>query len=174
MSGKGIWNVKQTNTANEEGEGPMEEKKERNWYFCVVGNIVRTHYDENGILRHGTKAFKGGTKVYIHGRFDSEDRTTLDGVEELYVLGLNRFRRFALEGVPVGLIENVRVGRVYHPTVQKIMYHDNFGDGAAWYMDKVVDRKGTEAFVRLWYRTYPKKDGSTAKGEPEQDHGTDD
>lgn len=36
--------------------------------YCVVGNIVRERIDENGVLRHGTAAFKGGTRVYIEGK----------------------------------------------------------------------------------------------------------
>lgn len=36
----------------------MEEKQ--NWTYCVVGNIRRTHFDEDGVLRYGTAAFTGG------------------------------------------------------------------------------------------------------------------
>ena len=43
----------------------MEEKQ--NWTYCVVGNIKKTHFDEDGMLRYGTAAFTGGTKVYISG-----------------------------------------------------------------------------------------------------------
>ncbi len=39
----------------------MDSTKE--WRFGVVGNIIRTHYDEEGILRYGTKAFSGGTII---------------------------------------------------------------------------------------------------------------
>lgn len=43
----------------------MESEKNNNWRFGVVGNIVRQHLDDKGIIRYGTKAFCGGTKVYI-------------------------------------------------------------------------------------------------------------
>ncbi len=44
----------------------MEEKQ--NWTYCVVGNIKKTHFDEDGVLRYGTAAFSGGAKVYLSGR----------------------------------------------------------------------------------------------------------
>ena len=41
----------------------MSETK--NWRFCVVGNIIAQHIDADGKLLYGSKAFSGGTKVYI-------------------------------------------------------------------------------------------------------------
>ena len=38
------------------------------WRFCAVGNIVKQHLDENGIVRYGTKAYVGGTRVIIYGQ----------------------------------------------------------------------------------------------------------
>lgn len=40
----------------------MSERKP--WKYCVVGNIVHDHIDDNGVPRHGTSAFRGGAKVY--------------------------------------------------------------------------------------------------------------
>ncbi len=37
--------------------------------YCVIGNIVKEHIDEEGIVRHGTLPFPGGRKVYISTRF---------------------------------------------------------------------------------------------------------
>ena len=60
----------------------MDEKK--NWTYCVVGNIKKTRFDEVGVLRYGTAAFTGGTKVYLHGRIWDRSRSHIDA------LGLNR------------------------------------------------------------------------------------
>ena len=40
-----------------------------NWKYCVVGNITKSHTDGNGIVRYGTSAFTGGTKVYLCGKY---------------------------------------------------------------------------------------------------------
>ena len=45
---------------------------EKLWRYAVAGNIKKTHIDENGVLRYGTSAFKGNTKVYISGQLWDE------------------------------------------------------------------------------------------------------
>ena len=45
---------------------------EQLWKYAVAGNIKKSHIDENGILRYGTSAFKGNTKVYLCGRLLDE------------------------------------------------------------------------------------------------------
>ena len=45
---------------------------ENMWRYAVAGNIKKTRIDENGILRYGTSAFQGNTKVYISGRLWDE------------------------------------------------------------------------------------------------------
>ena len=40
--------------------------------YCVIGNIIREHLDEEGIIRYGTIKFPPGRKVYKQtslGRF---------------------------------------------------------------------------------------------------------
>ena len=69
------------------GESDMEDNRE--WRYCVVGNIVETRIDENGFLRYGTSAFTGGTKVYLCGKYWDEAYKTIT------VIGLNRFRKIA-------------------------------------------------------------------------------
>ena len=60
--------------------------------YCVIGNIVMEHLDENGVLRYGTASFPGGRKVYISRRLWD------NGVA---VIGLNRHKsRYATETVP--------------------------------------------------------------------------
>ena len=120
------------------------EKNSNNWRFGVVGNIVRQHLDDEGIIRYGTKAFCGGTKVYIDGKHWNNDNETVE------VIGLNRFRRYAIESVPVELIENVRCQRIYKPTVLDIMASVENCDGWFWWGKTAEDRSETETFVKEW------------------------
>ena len=115
-----------------------------NWRFCAVGNVKAQHTDENGKVLYGTKAFPGGAKVYI------DDKTW--GLNEGYisVLGLNRFKHYAVESIPVELIENVRLQRIYKPTVLEIMDHLENSDGWVWRGRTVADRKEITDFVRMW------------------------
>lgn len=77
------------------------EKKE--WKYCVAGNIVKTHIDDNGILRCGSSVFAGGTKVYLCKGTPWDDMSS-----GIMIIGLNRLKKYQATGVPVKLIENVR------------------------------------------------------------------
>lgn len=35
------------------------------WRYCAIGNIIKTHLDENKTIRYGSKAFPGGKKRFI-------------------------------------------------------------------------------------------------------------
>ena len=100
--------------------------------------------DENGKVLYGTRAFVGGTKVYI------DDKTW--GLNEGYVsvIGLNRFKRYAVESIPVDSIVNVRLQRIYKPTVIEIMNYLEISDGWVWRGRTVADRKEISDFVRMW------------------------
>ena len=80
-------------------------ENEQNWRFCAVGNIVKSHLDEEGVQRYGTKAFTGGTKVYLGGKCLT---SIVPELSEIGVIGLNRFGKYVVEHVPIQLIENVR------------------------------------------------------------------
>ena len=84
-----------------------------NWRFCAVGNIKAQHTDENGTVLYGTKAFSVGTKVYI------DDKTWGLNNGCISAIGLNRFGRYATESVPVDLIKNVRMQRIFKWTINK-------------------------------------------------------
>ena len=101
----------------------MEDNRE--WRYCVVGNIVETRIDENGILRYGTSAFTGGTKVYLCGKYWDEAYKTIT------VIGLNRFRKIAVSDVPPSAIINVRCQRTFKSRVLEIM--DNFEFRDCWW-----------------------------------------
>ena len=114
------------------------------WKYCVVGNIVKERVDENGILRYGTAAFKGGTRVYIEGKNLDYDFVS-DYVE---VLGLNRHRRYTYEAVPKKLIENVRFTRTYKPKIMDMMYPYEGYDG--WWGNSDEDGLDAKQFALNW------------------------
>ena len=118
----------------------MEEKK--NWKYCVVGNIVKSHIDENGVLRYGTSAYSGGTKVYLCGKYWDLDN------ERITAVGLSRGKHFYVDHVPVGLIENVRCQKAFNPAVLEIMDNWEFGD--YWWQNTNDDKEATEEFVAKW------------------------
>ena len=117
-------------------------EKKYKWQYCVVGNIVKTRIDKNGVLRHGTSAFSGGTKVYLCGKYWDPSR------ESITVAGLCRGKRYYVDHVPVSLIENVRCQRAFNPAVLEIMNNWEFWD--LWWQDTAVDKKETEQFVESW------------------------
>jgi len=116
----------------------------KNWRFCAVGNIKAQHTDENGTVFYGTKAFSGGTKVYI------DDKTWERNSGDVSVIGLNRFGRYVIESVPRSLIENVRIQRVFKPTVLEIMDYLEMMDGWPWRGRTAEDRRAVKAFVENW------------------------
>ena len=123
----------------------MRRKMEtRKFKYCVIGNIKKTHVDAEGILRHGTSAFTGGTKVFLCGKFwQISDK-------EIQVIGLTRGKKYQVHEVPVTLIENVRCSRTFRPWVLAIM--DNWECWNEWWHDSKEDRKATRAFVSIWNR----------------------
>ena len=114
---------------------------DKNWRFCVVGNIVKSHLDEEGIERYGTKAFTGGTKVYVGGKYMTAD------LDEMGVIGLNRFGKYVTENVPVRLIENFRWQAIFKPTVIEIMDYLERLDGWPWWGRTAADKKEVMALA---------------------------
>lgn len=114
------------------------------WRFCAVGNIIAQHPGEDGKVLYGTKKFSGGTKVYI------DDRTWGLNDGKISVIGLNRFKHYEIDSVDVALIENVRLQRVFKPTVLKIMEHVEWMDGWKWRERTAQDKKEIKTFVEMW------------------------
>ncbi len=113
--------------------------------FCVVGNIVRApHLDKNGILRYGTPAYTGGTKVYLCGKL------WRIAEKEIQVVGLTRGKKYQVHDVPVNLIENVRAGKAFDPGILAIMNNFEFWDW--WWNGTRKDQKATKEFVSVWDR----------------------
>lgn len=111
------------------------------WRFCVVGNITNQHLSEDGKILYGTKAFVGGTKVYI------DDRTWNLNEGEANVIGLNRFGRYAVESVSIDLIENLRLQKIFKPKVLEIIGYLEFAEGWLWRGRTADDKRALSAFV---------------------------
>ena len=112
------------------------------WKYAVVGNIVKTHIDENGILRYGTSQYCGGTKVYLCGRLWDFNKKTIE------VAGLSRGKHYQVHAIDKNLIENVRFSRTYKPAVLDIM--DDFECSDLWWHDSKEDRQLAIDFVEKW------------------------
>lgn len=112
------------------------------WTYCVVGNIVKSRVDEDGTVRYGTPAFTGGTKVYLAGRLWDGSRDSIDA------LGLSRGKKWQVIWTDVSHIENLRVQKVFTPTVLKFM-----GDWeycSSWWGKSKKEKADAENFVRWW------------------------
>ena len=111
--------------------------------YCVVGNIVMEHPDEDGVTRYGTASFPGGRKVYISRRLWD------DGV---VVMGLNRHKsRYTTETVPLAWIENIRFSKTFDPKVLELMRNtDEFPD--MWWLYKEEDRVGAAKYAQTLNR----------------------
>ena len=122
----------------------MVEENMVEWRFGIVGNIKAQHLGESGEILYGTKCFSGGTKVYISDiTLDMEDRT-------ISVLGRNRYGHYVTERIPLELIENVRVKRIFTPKVIEIMNYLKLIDGWEWRGRTGEDRRAVKEFVRTW------------------------
>ena len=125
-----------------EEEKAKNESKNNNWRFGVVGNIVKQHLDSEGIVRFGTKAFTGGTKIYLNGK------NYMQGGKNIEVIGRNRFGRTVTDFIPLEYIENIRTQRVYKPVVLEIMAYLEAVEGDYWFGRTAADRKESELFVK--------------------------
>lgn len=114
------------------------------WRYSAVGNITRTHIDEQGVLRYGSRAYRGGTKVYLCGKFWSKECGTIGAV------GLNRYKRYEFSDVSPDLIENVRCQRVYKPAVLTLMNDWEFSD--TWWGKSAEDKADVQRFADYWKR----------------------
>ena len=121
------------------------------WKYAVTGNIKKTRIDENGILRYGTAAFKGNTKVYLCGRLWDE-RLPDENKTEISVLGLSRGGRYYVDSVSISLIENLRITRVYTPKVLEIMSDIEFSE--CWWGNTQEERDDASSFLKRLKEKY--------------------
>lgn len=103
----------------------IESLEKPEWLYGVSGNITKSHYDKDGVLRYGTKAFRAGTKVYLGNRLGDDGK--------ILVIGLSRKRRnkrrkYIEELVEAEYIDNLRPTRVFNPAViERMLLYDAFG-----------------------------------------------
>ena len=113
------------------------------WKYCVVGNITKSHSDENGTVRYGTPAFTGGTKVYLCGKYWDPSRKTIE------VIGITRgSRKYHVIDTNPAYIENVRCSKTYHPAVLDIM--NNWEMQTLWWGNSETDKHEAAVFVYNW------------------------
>ena len=109
----------------------------------MVGNITKSHIDENGIPRYGTPAFTGGTRVYLCGKYWGPSQETIA------VIGITRgSRKFHVIDTNPAYIENVRSSKTYQPIVLDIM--NNWEMHTLWWGNTPKDKDEVEEFVRKW------------------------
>lgn len=112
--------------------------------YCVIGNIVKEHIDENGIIRYGTASFPGGRKVYISRRLWKTGAV---------VMGLNRFKnRYSEEVVPLEYMDNIRFSKTFEPRVLKLMNDFVFEGSDAWWGYKKEDMIGAMEYADMLNR----------------------
>ena len=119
----------------------MEAEPNKKWRFCAVGNVVKQHCDEQGNTYYGTIALTGGTKIYIYDASWELNPGTIS------VIGLNRYKRFAWESVPIELIENIRLQRIYDPKILELMHISEWMEGATWRGRTAADKKHLISFI---------------------------
>jgi hypothetical protein len=124
---------------------------DKNWRFAVVGNIVKQHLDDEGVMRYGTKAFTGGTKVYLCGKGLCPDTKTVE------VIGLNRFHKYVIEFVPVGLIENVRFQTIHKRGLLNILNYEENIEGWNEWKRTADDKREAQSFAKTWNEKFPPK-----------------
>jgi len=88
---------------------------EREFEYCLVGNIVENHYfGEDKEIRNGSKHFRGGAKVFIFPQFGGP------GHERIRVIGLPRKSYKTINVIiPTKLITNVRIKKIYELELKK-------------------------------------------------------
>ena len=64
------------------------------------------------------------------------------------MIGRNRFGRTVFEAVPINLIENIRVKRIYKPSILAIIDNLCVTEGLEWWERTAADRKHAENFAK--------------------------
>ena len=119
----------------------IENLEKPEWLYGIAGNITKSHYDKDGVLRYGTKAFRAGTKVYL-GNWLRDDGKIL-------VIGLSRKRRnkrrkYIEELVEAEYIDNLRPTKVFNTAViERMLLYDVFGP--------VADMEKTDGKIVIRY-----------------------
>lgn len=139
-----------TNLKNKEYLKAIRENRFRfGFRWCLVGNIKETHeYGERHEIKHGTKHFSGGTKVYV------APAQWGDGFENVVVIGKPRHGSKLIEVVmPSERIENFRLKKVFKPDVLDRMETSSHH----WWDDSDKDKERIASLAES-INNYSKKD----------------
>ena len=101
----------------------MNTIEQQEWKWCLVGNIVQDReYGEKHEIKHGTKHFSPGTKVYCAPCHWG------DGYEQIVIIGKHRGSSKYIEIImPRKYIEHFRCQKVFKPVVLKLMNNSRWG-----------------------------------------------
>ena len=84
-------------------------------------------------------------KVYIDGKnWFNFERT------DIAVIGLNRFKKYAIESVDPQLIENVRFQVIHKPVVLQILDYEECIEGWSWWGRTAQDKREAKEFAENW------------------------
>ncbi len=138
------------NSQLSQSEDSIDKNKDKRarWNHCAVGNVVRERIDKNGEVKHGTKEFVGGAKVYLQGKYwNKRDK-------KIRVIGLDRNHKYREVKVPVDCIENVRISTVYKQVVVDMMNY--YEDEDLWWHRTANDKRDVKRFIELWNKKFDK------------------
>lgn len=116
-----------------EGQYPEDMPESETFRYCLVGNIMETHtHGEDKQVKHGTKHFSAGTKVYC---------ADAHWGEAIKVIGLHRkSKRLICIIMPSKLITNWRMQAVYAPRVLALMQEHHFWTGSSKRVQEGIQR----------------------------------
>lgn len=99
-----------------------QDSSNREFEWCIVGNIVNKHYFGNErIIKHGSKHFGPNTKVYCFPEFFGIANANIR------VLGKPRKQKRLIDVViQTHLIKNFRVKKVYVPQVKEVIKNHSY------------------------------------------------
>ncbi|GAB1356361.1 hypothetical protein MASR1M29_05280 [Cloacibacterium normanense] len=96
---------------------------ERDFEYCMVGNIIDKHYygEQKLEIRRGTKQFRPNAKVYIFPEFPGM------GHENIVVIGKPRKLHKMIEiAIKTNRIKNVRLEKIYSPWLKEKIQNNFF------------------------------------------------
>ena len=95
----------------------FNDEKDKEWVWCLVGNIVESHkYGESKERMTGTKHFRPGAKVFM------APANWGDGYEKIVVIGCPRHKKNYIEIIMRSeYTENHRIQKIYQPSILKMM-----------------------------------------------------
>ena len=123
----------------DELENNQHPEDEVEWRWCIVGNIIGAHpYGVEKEIRHGTKHFSPGSKVYCTLAYGEIDR--------LVVMGTPRHGWKYIEVIiPSKQVENFRLQKCYKPAVLNMMKQRHW----SWYGNTDADKEEATRIINL-------------------------